>query len=268
MLKKTISKVYRCIIFLILISCQQKAEYIDKKNNVKVEYFKTGEIKTRVELDDNIEHGNYSRFYQNGDLAESGIKIRGKKNGLWKYYDTLGLIKSAVHYYEDSLVYNLDVEDFKFNPKKIDNDLTIEIPKNWEIINNINEKNVLLTIRKKCSETIFFCPNLTIAQEKSFKTNDDIEVYLKLSDNILSSNFSNYRVIKERKYLFNKIIYFEKIYVGSAHNISIGGITTWIFKENKTYVITGLALNEHENTFLKYEGLFKNITDNIKIKGS
>jgi hypothetical protein len=47
--------------------------------------------------------------------------------------------------------------------------------------------------------------------------------------------------------------------------MNLGGITTWIFDKKNTYIISGLALNEKEYSFLKQEGLFKDITNSIKL---
>ena len=163
------------------------------------------------------------------------------------------------------MVYNLDISDFEYDSKKIDDNLGIEIPKNWKIINEVKEEPVLLAIRKECGENISFCPNLTITYESPINENN-IQAYLTASNDVLKSSIDNYRVIKERKYAFEGNTYFEKIYTGSSQGINVGGITTWIFSNKKTYIITGLALNEKENSFLKYEGLFKDIIDKIKLK--
>ena len=61
------------------------------------------------------------------------------------------------------------------------------------------------------------------------------------------------------------ITYYEKIYTGVVNNIQLGGISTWVFKNDKIYVITGFALNEKENSFLKFEGLFKDVTNSFEL---
>ena len=257
------------VFILIITSCKQKSKQsemgnMEESSNIREEYYANGKIKLRVKLEEGIEHGAYFEFYENQNVKESGIKIKGKKNGLWKYYNSSGEIKSAIHYYNDSLVYNLDIDDFEYHSKKIDDVLQVEIPEKWKIIKDIQEP-VLLALKKECEKGIPFCPNLTITYEPSINTSE-IETYLKKNDDILKSSVDNYRVIKEREYAFEGNTYFEKIYAGNSQGINIGGITTWIFSNKKTYIITGLALNEKENSFLKYEGLFKDIIDKIKLK--
>ncbi|MEM6684181.1 MAG: hypothetical protein AAF617_00185, partial [Bacteroidota bacterium] len=117
--------------------------------------------------------------------------------------------------------------------------------------------------RKNCNDT--FCPNLTVTKEL-FIRKKRIKDYLYQNREVISEKFDNYRLLKEREYTFKNTIYFEKIYTGSFQGINIGGITTWVFEDENTYVITGLALNEEENSFLKYEGLLKEITFSFKEK--
>ena len=260
------------IISLVLISCNNQSKKRDVQKNItqtnsdfKEAYYDNGALKTRAKLKNGIENGSYLAFYPNKLIAESGIKIKGKMNDLWKFYDSIGHISSVKHYYNDKPIYNLDINDFDYQEKKIDEYLVIQIPKKWNVIKSINTKQVLLSIRKNCGKQISFCPNLTVTIDHNIYSKKEIETYLNQSNKALETKFNNYKIIKERKFIHEGIIYFEKIYKGTIQDIKIGGITTWIFDNQKTYIITGLALNEKDNSFLKNEGLFKDITNNIKI---
>lgn len=259
------NKSYTYIIFaFFLMSCVEEIKKSNANSNIKEEYYSNGNIKVRVPLKNNIEHGHYYSFHNNGMIEKSGVVIKGKKNGLWKYSDSLGRVFAAKQYYNDSIVHNLDAIDFDYLNKKLDKNIEIKIPKKWTVVNDFVEKPILLVLRKECKKTVSFCPNLTITYESSIIETEQ-DKYIKKSNEILKSNFKNYRVIKERKYFSNGITYYEKIYTGNSKDINIGGITTWIFSSNKTYIITGLALNEKDNPFLKYEGLFKDITNSLDL---
>lgn len=264
-----IKKYILFVVIITMISCKDESKQVKLNNSnnssdIKEEYYANGNIKFKAELKEGIEHGAYFKFHKNQAVEESGIKIKGKKNGLWKYYDSFGKIKSAKHFYNDSLVYNLDTSDFEYHSKKIDDVLQVEIPEKWTIIKDI-QNPVLLALKKECEKDIPFCPNLTITYESSINTSE-IETYLNKSDDVLKSSLDNYKMLKKREYVFEGNTYFEKVYTGSSQGINIGGITTWIFSNKRTYIITGLALNEKGNSFLKYEGLFKDIISEIKLK--
>lgn len=264
-----IKKYILFVVIITIISCKDESKQVklnhpNKSSDIKEEYYTNGNIKLRAELEEGVEHGAYFKFHKNQTVEESGVKIKGKKNGLWKYYDSLGKIKSAKHFYNDSLVYNLDTSDFEYRSKKVDDVLQVEIPEKWTTIKDI-QKPVLLALKKECEKDISFCPNLTITYELPINTSE-IETYLKKNDDVLKSSLNNYKVLKKREYVFEGNTYFEKVYIGSSQGINIGGITTWIFSNERTYIITGLALNEKENSFLKYEGLFKDIVKETKLK--
>lgn len=263
-------KVLFLIATLILISCGDKPKkentVVVKKNvNLKEEYFDSGILKTRAKLKDGLEHGSYMTFHENQIIATSGIKIKGKMNGIWKYYNPLGEIMSVKHFYNDSVLYNLDTNDFNFFKKEIDEHMEIKVPSKWRIVKGIESEQVLLSIRKDCDKEMSFCPSLTITYEASISDETQISNYLKKSNDILVSSFNTYKVVKERNYVYEGQTYYEKIYTGSVQGINIGGITTWIFDKKNIYIITGLALNEKENPFLKQEGLFKEITNSVKL---
>lgn len=264
-----IKKYILFVVVITIISCkyeskQDKLNNLNKNCDIKEDHYTNGNIKLRAELEEGIEHGVYFKFHKNQAVEESGVKIKGKKNGLWKYYDSFGKIKSVKHFYNDSLVYNLDTSDFEYRSKKIDDVLQVETPKKWTIIKDI-QNPVLLALKKECEKDISFCPNLTITYELPINTSE-IETYLKKNDDVLKSSLDNYKVLKKREYVFEGNKYFEKVYTGSSQGVNIGGITTWVFNNKRTYIITGLALNEKENSFLKYEGLFKDIINKIKLK--
>ncbi|WP_159296058.1 PsbP-related protein [Tenacibaculum maritimum] len=234
------------------------------KSNEKKEYYETGEIKTHANIKDGIEHGVYFEYHRNGELSISGIKIKGKKNGLWKRYDSKGKIISAKQYYNDNVVHELELSDFIFKRIKLKNHEEIDVPKNWEMI-PVNQSNqVLLSIRKNCSKYIKFCPTLNVIEEDRIASSN-IDSFIDKNNELLKKALNNFRIIKERKYEYDGTMFYEEIYAGENNNLGIGGISTFVFTKKKIYIITGNALNEKGNSFLKYEGLFKEITNSFRL---
>jgi hypothetical protein len=255
---------------MTLMSCGDKpkekhSEIIEANDSIKIEYFKSGRIKVKAKLKDGVEHGSYFKFYENQSLAQTGLKIKGKMNGVWKYYNSKGEINSVKHFFNDSILYNLDVNDFSFSKRIIKNHLEVNLPIDWNIIERIDSEQVLISTRKDCDKSMSFCPSITITYESSITDEKQIMNYIEKSNIILSSSFKNYKTVKERKYIFDGQNYYEKIYIGNVNGMNLGGITTWIFDKKNTYIISGLALNEKEYSFLKQEGLFKDITNSIKL---
>lgn len=255
---------------LMLTSCNDKPKKLKVDNlkesrNTKKEYFDDGTLKVEKTLKDGLEHGRYISYFNNGSVEKVGLKIKGKMNGVWKNYNELGEIVSVNHYYNDDLLYNLDIDDFTYADYNVENFMTINIPSKWKIIKNVNSKEVLLSVRKDCGEKLVFCPTLTITAEPLVSEETGINTYLDNVDDFLQARFDNYKEVKGRKFSFEGNIYYEKIYIGSIQGIKLGGISTWIFTKKRTFVITGLALNDNVNPFLKQEGLFKDISNSIKL---
>ncbi len=82
--------------------------------NEKKQYYKNGKIKLHVGLKNGVEHGLYLKYFDDGNLATSGIKINGKKSGLWKDFNRDGEVVFAKQYLKDKLLYELDNKDFFF----------------------------------------------------------------------------------------------------------------------------------------------------------
>ncbi|AUC16613.1 hypothetical protein BTO06_16300 [Tenacibaculum sp. SZ-18] len=263
-MKKVLSIV---LLFSIsILDAQNKKQVVSHYSNIKEEFYDDGKIKKKVQLKNGKEHGLYFEYYRNQIPSKTGVKINNKKNGLWKEFDKRGKIISAYHFFKGKLIYNLDVEDFDYLRYFIDNkDLEISIPRKWEVIENFKSKKVLLSIRKKCIKQLAFCPSVTITKDSPYSDQKKILHYLQENTNALKLKFQNYKLIKERSYHVGDNLYHEIIYIGSIKGVNLGGVTTWIFNKKKTYIITGLALNEKNNSFLKSEGLLRDLTNEIKV---
>ena len=262
-------------LFLFLLSCQgldknklsiKDVATID--SGLKEEYYDNGDLKFKVKLDKGIEHGQYLEFYKNKKIAVSGIKIKGKKNNLWKKYDSLGNLSSAVHYYNDSIISHLDINDFLYKKKRLGKNISLSIPEKWKVIEGVLHEQVLLSMKKVCDSEILFCPSLTVTYEFPVNIDKELSSYLKKSDSLLNVSFNNYKVLKEREYYHDSTLFYEKIYLGNIQGVNLGAVTTFVFSKDKTYILTGIALNEkrEDNSFLRYEGLFKDIMYSLELK--
>ncbi|MDO6519066.1 toxin-antitoxin system YwqK family antitoxin [Zobellia uliginosa] len=112
----TIHKILFCLVFFGIFGCLDK-------NLIEYEYYKTGEIKSKVKINsDSIPFGLYEEyyksgepkiratytngrildtvihFYKNGSIKEKGLLKEGKKYKWWKSYDSLGNFKKVTEY--------------------------------------------------------------------------------------------------------------------------------------------------------------------------
>jgi len=65
------------------------------------DYYIDGQIQsitTFSNVDSEINHGYSKYFYQNGKLESEGLYENGKKENLWKTYDTAGILYATIEY--------------------------------------------------------------------------------------------------------------------------------------------------------------------------
>ena len=55
-------------------------------------FYFTGEIKSKEEYLNGLDHGKWIFYYRNGEIQTEGVFSLGKKVGLWKYYFEKGII--------------------------------------------------------------------------------------------------------------------------------------------------------------------------------
>ncbi len=233
--------------------------------NEKKQYYKNGKIKLHVGLKNGVEHGLYLKYFDDGNLATSGIKINGKKSGLWKDFNRDGEVVFAKQYLKDKLLYELDNKDFFFKLFKFSNEFSISIPSYWETTEFPDSNQLIISVKKKCNQDVKFCPTFSLTREIIDQRSFNIDEHLKSMEEQLSNRFKGFRIIKQREYSAERVIYYEKVYTGKYNDIQIVGISTWAIKKNYLYSITGFAINEKGNSFLRYEGLFKDIINSLKI---
>lgn len=259
------------IIFITIflpISCQQNEmiensaneEIINKleKNELPyIEKYENGQIKIKTFNKDKKYHGEYVELYKNGNLKEKGVMSKGLKTGVWKTYYEDGDLKEVNQYNKGELTFKLDKYDFIFDTLFIDsNKIKILSPTNWE--SKSSNGTLLYYSRKRCNDSVSFCPNITIAKEKireGLKFNDYIDINIEL----LESQSSFIRIIKKYEFTLNGLPSYQTSYLLEENGIGLGALSTWIKVDDVSYVITGIAMNGKEGEFLKYRGLFREI---------
>jgi|GEM_PF-1854035 len=246
---------------IILFSCKEESKVVIE-NNIRTEYYGNNNVKSLVKMKGDLEHGVYQEYYENNILKSTGVKIKGKKNGVWKNFSTDNKLTEVNYFYNDSLYYSLDKNDFIFSIKNVTNNIKIKMPFHWERHQTDNERALFIS-KKKCIDSLSFCPIITLTYENVGSSN--INEYLEKNITLLSDYMPSYRKIKEREFEVNKNKAYELTYIATVNGIKIGALTTWVFHEDKCYIITGMSTNELNNEFLKYEGLFKEISSSLMI---
>ncbi len=232
-----------------------------KKNlsdSVYIDHYSNGNKKIVTTIKDGKYHGKYSSFDEKGTIQEEGLMIMGLKNGVWKYYNGNKNIKKVLQYYNDSLIFELDKSDFSLLNHTIENErIEIKIPSNWKTENG-NAPQILLISQKRCDNSIVFCPNITFTKEE-LKEDMTFEDYLKFSFNLLQQKLPYFKAVAQGQIRIDGLSAFQLSYLTQVNGIKLGGLTTWINKGNKVYVLTAMAINEKNSEFLKYKGLFQEV---------
>lgn len=268
--------IYITIICTTLLSCQNDTKKSElEKNNTEipkqsivmedstyVRYYKNGSRKIIANIKNRKFHGKYIKLYENGKIAEIGVMVNGLKNGVWKHYNENATLIEVGQYYNDSLLYYLDKSDFSFLPQAIEQEkINISMPLNWQIGHG-DDPSILLVSQKKC-ETTIFCPNIILTKE-ILKKNMDFSNYLQISFELLQKRLPFFKPVAKGEITIDNLSAFQITYLMQVNGVKLGGITTWINNDSIIYIITGMANNESHGEFLKYKGLFKEITDSFK----
>lgn len=260
MFRKRKMKVVHVVIIslcLLVAACSDKVKENDMNEAIDNTSFKV--IATKK---DGKYHGQYALVDTKGNIIESGIMIEGMKNGVWKYYNDEGSLKKVLQYYNDSVVFELDKSDFSLLSFNIDNDqFVIDIPINWGTEVK-RDSRILLISKKKCDSSYVFCPNMTITKET---LNEDIELvnYLNASLNTLRQKMQNLKIVNKGEVIINGFPSYQLTYTAEFNNTKLGGLITWIRKDDDIYIITGMAMNEN-SAFLKYKGLYQEVALSFK----
>jgi acid phosphatase class B len=199
--------------------------------------------------------GLFNLKYISGQVKETGMLIRGNKNGIWKSFDENGNLLSAVYFYKNEKVIDLDKEDFLFNKVKCE-DIAINLPKNWTIRKNYKQ-TLLLAVKPNLNKTAFD-PTINVLKV-------DIPVSVVFSQFIIANKrdlVNTYKQIKfkeEKEFRIAENAAYEMLYFVKVDNKKLAVLSTFVQKGNRCYIITCIAEGKGEE-FVKYNDLFKEIT--------
>ncbi|HVU57605.1 MAG TPA: hypothetical protein VHD83_21225 [Puia sp.] len=142
-------------------------------------------------------NGPYSSYYEDGHIKSTGILVKGQKTSVWKFFDSSFNLLKVQHFSGDSVIYDLDPEDFRFE-KKTDEKFgfTIKLPAGWTT--ELRDTTVILASRKSCDTTFKFCPNVVITKDNLNKTS--FKDYIDSLKMMVAGRFTNLHVVTERMF--------------------------------------------------------------------
>ncbi|MDG1781858.1 MAG: hypothetical protein P8H59_12945 [Flavobacteriales bacterium] len=199
------------------------------------------------------------------DVVEIGDYQNGKKNGVWKTFENDSLI-SVNQYHNDTLQFNLDVNDFRWNSVNLVHPLnSIKVPSLWLEEAFKVENGTVLSWRKDCDKSLDYCPNLSLVQ---FSTDEDIDfsVLVKKELSNLVKRHEEIKFVAEGEIEVNQVQGYQVTYLTKTEGMVLGWVTTWLLQGNDIVVLTGTSLNQGESSFIEYKNLFMEITESVSFR--
>lgn len=208
----------------------------------------------------NNESGVYKEFYKDGVLKIKGKYELGKKTGIWIDYNSIGEPEKAVYMYNDSVYYSgLDPQDYVLEKYPIKGKNVIDLPVKWDK-GNIDNSSLLLTCTKKCKDQ--FCPTISITYTKLKGSFHDL-----VEENIATTRkeFDYFKIVSGGEVKINNLRGEQYSCITIYNGIKLGLLATFILKDDDVYIITSMALNDPEGSFLKYQDLFVEIASTFTL---
>lgn len=180
-----------------------KASFIVKADQIQgeyIEYYQSGQIKTKTNYIDGLKEGDFKSFYESGQLMEhfilkkdiptgqaksffengkmkfEGKNIAGKRDGFWIYYYDSGVKKAEGvyvsglksgkwNYFENnnSLDYSIDWDIYESGAMKIN------LPREWRVVENPIDNVVASVIDPVDDSNNFNLLMVNLEQEFSLK---------------------------------------------------------------------------------------------------
>jgi hypothetical protein len=76
----------------------------------------------------------------------------------------------------------------------------------------------------------------------------------------------NFKVVTERKLLIHQLPAYQLAYMFETQNVRLGGMVTFINSGVEVYLVIASASNQQPGDFLRYKGLFEEITNSFSIQ--
>jgi hypothetical protein len=207
--------------------------------------------------------GLFSLKYPSGQVKETGMLIKGRKNGIWKSFDENGNLLSAAYYYKNEKVTDIEKEDFIFT-KVFCDDICINLPSNWKIKKNY--KQALILAVKNASSYTTFTPTINVLQVEIPK-GIDFPQFIIATKKDLVNNYQEIKFKEEKELSIAENRGYEILYFVIANNQKLAVLSTYIKKGNSCYIVTCIAEGKGEE-YVKYNDLFKEITSSFNFTSS
>jgi len=202
-----------------------------------------------------------------------GKLVKGKKQGLWKFFTSTGNLDTVRYYDSNKIVAVLDKEDFNLMPVR-NRGAQISIPVKWSVHKNFQTSALILCISKERNYD-------TLIKQIPIGTTDtstppQIILYKDTTERNMSSEDFFLNIVKEvpqkdslhllnyRWLSVNNLKAYQCFYFVTIDKKQSCRLTT-IFQDGDTfYVITGSALTD-KLEYIKYTDLFEEIAETFQI---
>lgn len=243
------------VTFVLLWSCSTE----QNDNNIN-----TGDNSSLKGEEIPLDTNGIKTFHENGKVKEEGLLIDKKKIGLWKNYDENGNLINAFHFFNDSLIFELDKTELDFKSISIaKHNIVFSISKNFNKVNiDGMSENILFAAKKNCDKDLkTFCPNLVVTVENniSYNLKDSIN---QLAERV-KSKFEKFKLINIEKVpsIENS---FKITFIGRINNKKLGGVVLAFIKDKKLFNFSYVGGNEEKDEFLKQKDVVDEIIASIK----
>ncbi|WP_338732130.1 hypothetical protein [Mangrovimonas cancribranchiae] len=207
--------------------------------------------------DDKYYNGLSKEYDVDSNLLKEGMIENGLKQGIWKYFKN-GKLSSVKRFKNDTLYYELDKSDYYYKEVKLKNlDLSMKVPKNWDVTDDHTSQNVLLSASKIIDSSTVYYPTFVVSYEKLGEVT--FKDYLLKEINSFK-NEPNYILLD---FLKNELVeknYYLK-YIVNVDSINIGGLIMYLEYEGNVIIFGATSLKEDME---KYKLLFLDIGSSIK----
>ncbi len=248
-------KIYTYILLIALVS------FVSCKNETSTSSKSQSSNEIEADKVNGQYHGKYIELNPKGAKVKEGYMLKGKKVGVWKYYQNNDLVK-AEKYVNDSLQLVLDENDYKYEEKYLKEiNSYLAIPKNWKTNLDLSNQNILLTSVKDCENQSSYCPNIVVSYEELGNT--QFEDYVIKNVEALTDAIENFKEIEFKESKISRIPSFELKYLSTTNEVDIAGVLIWLEINNKVITFNG---NSPKNEISNYRLLFQELGYSITLK--
>lgn len=215
----------------------------------------------RIEIDRN---GKAVLIAKDGTVRGRGYFFHGKPAGAWVRYDSLGNILSAAHLLDGKSLCELDKNDFYFTSWKNDTmGASFMVPKSWKQIPSPNSA-LLVSFEKEISDTtIRVKPNFNVTHAK-LQPGDNLQSLARMELQMLQEKMGSVEVVDEAFITVDSCNAFRRYGKYSNGNASVGFLDLIIISGNDAWFFSCEAQNKTQGEFLRYQGVFQEITESFR----